>query len=106
MTYETTVKAIVQGADFPMEAAPEIHQAEARLAEAVGSLDVALNELESRLERVLRYEPAEPMPGGVEASKEMVRPKTAPLTDFLTAQSARVEAEVSRVSDFLRRLAL
>lgn len=94
-------------ADITEEDVPEINRAEMRLAEAIGSLDIALNELQKRLERVLR--PEESYDANVNASPDRlmeVRPATTQLTDFLNAQAARVEAEYSRITDILRRLGL
>lgn len=90
-------------ADTPMSDVPELIQAEARLAETVGALNIALNELERKLERVLR--PNETMPGE-DAKLLEVREARAPMSDFMHSQSARLELEVSRVNDLFRRIAL
>ncbi len=94
-------------ADTPVSDVPEIIQAEARLADVVGSLNIALDELERKLERVLR--PNE-MPGedGKRDHRDPleVREARAPMSDFLHSQSARLEMEVSRVNDLFRRIAL
>lgn len=82
----------------------EISRAESRLAEAIGSIVYQMDELQKRLERVLR--PDEPY--DVQASERLaeVRPPTTQMTDFLSAQSARLEAESVRITDILRRLGL
>lgn len=83
--------------------APEIHQAEQRLISAIGELDICLDALATRLERVLRAPEPQTAPTDM---LEMVTPLRSPLADYLHAQAARVEAEYNRVSDLLRRLAL
>lgn len=92
------------GQDMPVEQVAEIIQAEARLADVVGSLDLVVNELEQRIGRVLR--PAIVEPSQPEESRLYVPQQTAPLTDFLNAQASRVEGEVARLHDLLHRLAL
>jgi hypothetical protein len=89
--------------DIHPDKVPEIIRAESRLAEAVGSVEVNLEELIGRLERVLR--PREPESPSNDMLTELRAP-SAQLTDFLTAQAARVESQSSRLADLLRRLAL
>ncbi len=100
-TYQVSGEAVY--ADSEIEDMPELHQAEARLAEAIGALDISLNDLERHLERVLRPE----TPRDLSDAKLLeVREPRAQLTDFVHAQAARVEIEVARVNDFIRRIAL
>lgn len=93
--------------DIPSEVA-EISRAEARLANAIGSVVYGMDELQTRLERVLR--PAETHGADTEeeanAKLMEVRPVTTPQTDFLDAQASRLEYETNRITDILRRLGL
>ncbi len=95
-------------ADTPVSDVPEIIQAEARLADVVGSLNIALDELERKLERVLRPNEMPGEDGKLERRADLleVREARAPMSDFLHSQSARLEMEVSRVNDLFRRIAL
>ena len=92
------------GVDISERDVPEINLAESRLAEAVGSVIYQMDELHKRLERVLRPEESYPTESSERLSE--VRPATTQLTDFLNAQTARLEAESVRITDILRRLGL
>lgn len=102
-SYRSAGPAFTEKQDALLEETPEISRAQARLAEAIGALDTVLSDLEKRIDQVLRP----PEPENASAASELYVPhSSAPLTDFLSAQSSRIEVEVSRVSGLLYRLAL